>query len=239
MISIKKCFFRALFFACLATVATIQAQRFNQFDVNQKRTGVWKKFHPNKRVKYVGAFKDGKEIGTFKFYSISNSKHPEATKVFHKNSDSVTVNYFYNTGQLKGKGMLFGRDKVGKWQYFYKKGTLFYEEMYEGGKLSGKSIVYYKETGTIAEKSMYKNDLRHGYSKNFSDECVLLEAVLYENGKANGLAKYFELNGNLKEKGVYKDGVRVGKWEFYMDGEIADNRKKKEARKNKISQKNR
>ena len=238
MIPIKKCFFRALFFACLATAASIQAQHFNQFDANKKRTGVWKKFHPNNRVKYVGAFKDGKEIGTFKFYSISSSRHPEATKVFHKNSDSVTVKYFYNTGQLKGNGMLFGRDKVGKWQYFYKKGTLFYEEMYEGGKLSGTSIVYYKETGTVAEESTYKNDVLHGYSKKFSDEGVLLEEVLYENGKANGLAKYFELNGDLKEKGVYKDGVRVGKWEFYLDGEIADNRKKKEARKNKISQKN-
>ena len=26
---------------------------------------------------------------------------------------------------------------------------------------------------------------------------------------------------NLKEKGIYKDGKRVGKWEFYLDGEIA------------------
>ena len=43
------------------------------------------------------------------------------------------------------------------------------------------------------------------------------------NGKANGLAKYFELSGNLKEKGIYKNGKRVGKWEFYLDGEITEN----------------
>ena len=239
MIPVNKYFFFTFSITCLVAISSIQAQRYNQFDANKKRTGIWKKYHPNKRVKYVGTFKDGKEIGTFKFYSMSFSRHPEVTKVFHKNSDSVTVNYFYNTGKLKGKGMLLGRDKVGKWQYFYKKGTLFYEEMYLAGKLSGKSVVYYKDTGKIAEESIYKNGLLHGYSKNFSDEGVLLEEVLYENGKANGLAKYFELSGSLKEKGHYKDGIRVGKWAFYMDGELADDKKKKEARKNKIGSKNR
>ena len=78
----------------------------------------------------------------------------------------------------------------------------------------------------------------HGLSKKYSDKGVLIEEVLFENGKANGLAKYYELSGNLKERGIYKDGKRVGKWEFYLDGEIVDDKKKKEALKNKIPKKN-
>jgi hypothetical protein len=36
------------------------------------------------------------------------------------------------------------------------------------------------------------------------------------------------LNGTLKETGIYIDGKRVGKWEYYMDGEIlTDDEKKK------------
>lgn len=238
MIPIKKIFFVLLFFSCFLCVNTVEAQRYNQFDKNKKRTGVWKKYYPNKRVKYIGTFKDGKEVGTFKFYSMSFSRNPEATKVFHKDSDSVTVNYFYNNGKLKGKGMLFGRDKVGKWVYYYKKGPLFLEEFYASGKLSGKSIVYFKSTGKIAEETTYKNGLLHGHVKNYSDKGILIEDVLYENGKANGLAKYFELSGSLKERGVYKNGIRVGKWEFYLDGEVVDQKKKKDSRKNKIQQKN-
>ncbi len=216
----------------------MEAQRYNQFDKNKKRTGVWKKYYPNKRVKYIGTFKDGKEVGTFKFYSMSFSRSPEATKVFHKNSDSVTVKYFYNTGKLKGKGMLLGRKKVGNWVYYYKKGGLFSEEFYVSGKLSGKSTIYFKSNGKIAEETTYKNGLLHGHVKNYSDKGILIEDVLYENGKPNGLAKYFELSGSLKEKGVYKNGIRVGKWEFYLDGEVVDPKKKKESRKNKIQPKN-
>lgn len=214
----------------------MEAQRYNQFDKNKKRTGVWKKYYPNKRVKYIGSFKDGKEVGTFKFYSMSFSRNPEATKVFHKSSDSVTVKYFYNTGKLKGKGMLFGRAKVGNWVYYYKKGGVFSEEFYVNDKLSGKSTVYFKSNGKIAEETTYKNGLLHGHVKNYSDKGILIEDVLYENGKANGLAKYFELSGDLKEKGIYKNGIRVGKWEFYLDGEVVDQKKRKESRKNKIKQ---
>jgi antitoxin component YwqK of YwqJK toxin-antitoxin module len=42
----------------------------------------------------------------------------------------------------------------------------------------------------------------------------------------NGLAKYFELNGNLKETGFYKNGKRAGKWEYYLDGELAPEQNK-------------
>jgi antitoxin component YwqK of YwqJK toxin-antitoxin module len=238
MISIKRVFFVSLFFLCFLSVHTLEAQRNNQFDKNKKRTGVWKKYYPNKRIKYTGTFKAGKEVGTFKFYSISFSKTPVATKVFHKDSDSVTVKYFHNNGALKGKGMLFGRDKVGNWIYYYKKGTLFSKEFYEAGKLSGKVIIYYKSNGKIAKEAEYKNGLLNGNSKNFSDKGILIEEVFYKDGKTNGLAKYFELSGVLKEKGSYKNGIRVGKWEFYLDGEIVDQKKKKESQKNKIQQKN-
>jgi antitoxin component YwqK of YwqJK toxin-antitoxin module len=238
MINIKRLFFISLFFSCFLCVNSIEAQRYNQFDKNKKRTGVWKKYYPNKRIKYIGTFKNGKEVGTFKFYNMSFSRNPEAIKVFHKNSDSVTVTYFYDRGKLKGKGMLYGRKKVGKWIYYYKKGPVFSEESYVDGKLSGKSIVYFKSNGKIAEESTYKNGVLNGHSKNFSDKGVLIEDVLYKNGKANGLAKYFELSGSLKEKGIYKDGIRVGKWEFYLDGEVVDQKQKKESRKNKIQQKN-
>lgn len=238
MINIKRLFFISLFFSCFLCVSSIEAQRYNQFDKNKKRTGVWKKYYPNKRIKYTGTFKNGKEVGTFKFYNMSFFRNPEAIKVFHKNSDSVTVTYFYDRGKLKGKGMLYGRKKVGKWIYYYKKGPVFSEESYVDGKLSGKSIVYFKSNGKIAEESTYKNGVLNGHSKNFSDKGILIEDVLYKNGKANGLAKYFELSGNLKEKGIYKNGIRVGKWEFYLDGEVVDQKQKKESRKNKIQQKN-
>ena len=61
---------------------------------------------------------------------------------------------------------------------------------------------------------------------------------MFQNGKANGLASYYELSGSLKERGNYKDGKRIGKWEFYLDGEIVDDKQKKESLKNNVKNQN-
>jgi antitoxin component YwqK of YwqJK toxin-antitoxin module len=238
MINIKRLFFVSVFFMCFLSVNTLNAQRINQFDENKKRTGVWKKYYSNKRIRYIGQFKDGKEIGTFKFYSINYSRFPEAIKVFKPGTDSIAVKYFFDNGKLRTTGTFIGKKRVGKWKYFYKNGTVFSTEFYDDGKLEGNVIVYFKSNGKIAEYSEYKNGLMHGLSKKYSDKGVLIEEVLFENGKANGLAKYYELSGSLKERGIYKDGKRIGKWEFYLDGEIVDEKKRKETLKNKIQKKN-
>lgn len=234
MINIKRLFFISLFFSLFLTSKTVVAQKYNQFDDNKKRTGAWKKYHPNKRLRYVGQFKDGKEVGTFKFYSISNSRFPEAIKIYRADTDSISVKYFFDTGKIRVVGKFIGKSRAGKWIYYYKKGTVFSEEFYEDGKLKGLVTIYFKSNGKKAEESEYQNGILHGVSKKYSDKGILIEEVVFENGKLNGLAKYYELSGNLKEQGVYKDGKRIGKWEFYLDGEIVDDKKKKESRKTKI-----
>ncbi len=238
MINIKRLFFVCLLFLCFLSSGIVKGQSFNQFDENKKRTGTWRKYYPNKRLRYIGQFKDGKEIGTFKFYSIKTSRFPEAIKIFDKDSDTINIKYFYDNGKLRTVGKFVRKNRIGKWMYYYVTGKVFSEEFYVDGKLEGKVTIYFKSNGKKAEESIYKNGLLHGASKKYSDKEILIEDVLFEYGKANGLAKYFELSGSLKERGMYKDGKRVGKWEFYLDGEKVDDKKKRESRKNKIQHKN-
>lgn len=239
MINIKRLFFLSTIFAFFFCGNIVVAQKYNQFDENKKRTGPWKKYYKlNKRIKYTGQFENGKEVGTFKFYNINYSTYPEAIKVFTKDSDLVKVTYLYDNGKTRVTGTFKGKNRVGKWTYLYKKGTVFSEEFYVDGKLEGKVTIYFKKNGKKAEVSEYKNGVLHGVSRKYSDKEVLIEEVLYENGLANGIAKYFELSGSLKERGIYKNGKRFGKWEFYLDGEMIDEKKQKELRKNKRQQKN-
>ena len=237
MINIKRLFFVGVFFTLFFS-ENIVAQKINQFDQNKKRTGTWKKYYPNKRIKYIGQFENGKEVGTFKFYNKNYSTFPEAIKIFKKDSDSVVIKYLYSTGKTRVIGAFVDKKRAGKWTYFYPKGAVFSEELYENGKLNGKVVVYFKKTGKKAEESEYAKGILHGVSKKYADNGVLIEEVLFENGLENGLATYYELNGNLKEKGIYKDGKRIGKWEFYLNGEIVDDKKKKETLKNTTKQKN-
>ncbi|AQS93347.1 hypothetical protein BXQ17_04290 [Polaribacter sp. BM10] len=226
MINIKRLFLILCFVSCFLTTERINAQKINQFDANKKRTGVWKKYYPNKRVRYTGQFKNGKEVGVFKFYDIRTSEHPVIIKTFFEDSDSLFVQFYTLKGKIKTEGVLNDRKRVGNWQYFYPDGTLMSEENYKNGKLDGEQLVYYPN-GQVTEFATYKNGLLDGVTSKYSSKGVLIEEVTYKEGKPNGLAKYFELNGNLKETGTYKNGVRVGKWEYYLDGELATDLEKK------------
>lgn len=206
------------------------AQEHNQYDKNNKRTGVWRKYYSNKRIRYIGQFKDGKEIGTFKYYDILSSEHPTSIIEYKEDSDLAEVKFYTTKGELKSKGIMYKRNRVGDWIYYYPDGSLFSEEFYIDGKLDGEVKNYYKN-GNLFELSVYKNGIREGVLKRYSDKGILLEEVIYKNGKLNGEAKYYELNGDLKERGIYKDNLRIGKWDYYLKGELADIKMKKEANK--------
>ena len=240
MINIKRLIFVLAFFACFFMSENFNAQKINQFDSNKKRTGIWMKYYPNKRIRYKGQFLNGKEVGVFKFYDITDSRNPTAIKSFSVTSDSVAVSFYSLKGSLKSKGFFIGKKRVGLWKYFFANGKMMSKEFYVEGKLEGELINYYPN-GKPAEISLYQKGLKEGISQKYSSKGILIEEVMFENGKPNGLAKYFELTGLLKEKGVYKDGKRFGKWEFYLDGEIAsdeESKKKKTFFKKKTIQKN-
>lgn len=229
MLRRKNLFLGLLFLICFIFSNAINAQKINQFNANNERTGVWRKYHSNKKIRYEGKFKNGKEIGVFKFYHITTSKHPIVIKEYYKNSDSLHVKFFTTRGELQSEGMMVNRNRVGKWLYFFPDGVVLSEENYKDGKLEGESITYY-HSKKIAESTFFKNGLKSGVNKKFSDDGTLIEEVNFKNGKENGLAKNFDLKGDLLEKGTYKDGKRVGNWEFYINGEIATEKEKKALR---------
>mgnify|MGYP000285979984 CR=1 FL=1 len=220
MLNIKSLGFIFLFSICFFTSNNVKAQKINQFDANKKRTGVWKKYYPNKRIRYIGQFENGKEVGVFRFYDISDSRIPIIIKTFSRTSDSVSTAFYSLNGYLKSKGFFIGKKRVGSWKYYFPNQKLMSKEFYKDGKLDGELINYYPD-GKPAEVTSYMNGMKNGLSKKFTSDGVLIEEVYFKNGKADGLAKYFELNGNLKEKGMYTDGKRTGKWDFYFDGEVA------------------
>lgn len=223
----------------LLSSGIVSAQKINQFDKNKKRTGVWKKYYPNKRIRYIGQFKNGKEVGVFKYYSMIQSRYPSIIREFSTSSDSTFVKYFNNEGKLTTKGYMIGKNRVGKWVYYFTNGKLFSEEFYKNGKLEGTIINYYKN-GKVFEETEYTDGNKNSSSKKYSDDGVLIEHVHYKNGLLDGEGKYYELNGDLKEEGLYKNGKRYGKWEFYIGGKKATKKQIQETKKvnkNKIKNK--
>ncbi len=212
----------------------ISAQKINQFNKNKKRTGIWKKYYPNNRIRYVGRFVDGKEVGTFKYYDIRAFTYPTIVKKFSTTSDSAFVSYYTLKGKLRVKGYMIGKKRVGKWIYYFPNGKLLSEEYYKDGKLEGNVKDYYKDGKTVVEHTQYSNGKENGFSRKYSDSGVMIEEVHYVNGLLEGRGRYFELNGDLKEEGMYKNGKRYGRWEFYIGGKkVTEKERRKENKFNK------
>lgn len=211
-----------LLFILLGSFSVNAQEDINKVNSKGERIGVWKKYHPNHRIRYVGRFVNGKEVGTFKYYSIVSSDHPIAVKVFSKENSIAQVTFYTEKGVMESNGKMDGKNRIGKWYYYQEDGeALLAEENYKNGVLEGESKSFYRN-GNMAELMNYKNGVLDGVSKRFSDEEILLDEVNYVAGKLNGLAKYYNLKGELIYTGPYENDEKVGEWKFYMDGELAD-----------------
>lgn len=197
---------------------SLSQERINQLNTKGKRTGVWQKNYNNGKIRYVGQFKNGKEIGVFKFYSALSSEHPVAIKTFEDDSNLAKVSFYTVKGVLQSKGLMDGKKRIGLWKYFQEDGKkLLSEENYKNGVLEGKSVTYYK-SGKVAEMVFYKNDKLDGNAKRYAESGNLLDDLNYKKGKLNGLAKYYNIEGELIYTGDYENDVKVGKWQYFENG---------------------
>jgi len=219
MINIKRLFIVTVLFTVFF-VSNAISQEVNKVDENGNKTGVWTKKYPNGRLRYKGEFKNGKEVGTFRFYNNTTSSIPHIVKEYSDNGNYSYIKFFNRDGNVKTEGKMIERKREGKWVYYFTNGNVFSEEYYKNGKLDGVLKNYYANKN-VTEETAYKNGLKNGVSKIFTESGVLIEEVVYVDGKLNGPAKYFDLKGVIKESGNYKNNNRDGKWEYYIDGEIS------------------
>ena len=214
----KKSIFSFLMLVFLSISFLSAQEKINQLDNDGKRDGVWEKFHPNKLVRYTGQFKNGKEIGVFKFYKMTTNDFPEIVKTFSEKSDSAKVEYYNDKGIVESKGFMINKDRVGKWLYFNDDGkTIMTEENYENGVLHGLSKTFYPNK-KLTEVKNYTNGKLNGSLKRYADNGTLLDDLMYSNGKLDGLAKYYNLKGVLIFTGDYENDIKVGDWKYYENG---------------------
>jgi len=210
--------FIVTFILAITCQRLLSQNKINQFNTSGKRIGVWKKNYNNGKVRYIGQFKNGKEIGVFKFYSALSSEYPTAIKTFETNSNLAKVSFYTVKGVLVSEGVMDAKKRIGHWKYYQSDGkTLLSEENYKNGVLEGKSKTYYKN-GKITEILFYKNAKLHGNTKRFAKNGILLDELNYVDGKLDGLAKYYDIHGKLIYTGNYENDVKVGKWEYFENG---------------------
>lgn len=215
-----------LIFIFILTIASLNVSAqgtYNQFDADGKRHGNWRKFfHNTKELRYEGQFNHGKEIDTFKFYTLNKGKSVlSAIKVFTPDSDEATVTFLSSKGKIISQGQMFGKLYVGKWTYYHNKSdAIMSEENYNNnGQLDGEKLVYYPD-GTKAEKSNYTNGKLNGSSIWYAKTGKILKDFTYENDELHGLSKYYDAEGHLQAEGTYRKGLKHGIWNYYENGKF-------------------
>jgi antitoxin component YwqK of YwqJK toxin-antitoxin module len=196
-------------------------QNINLVDANGNRTGQWEKRYNNGKVRYRGQFINGKEVGHFFFYKEHSQSKPYLIKNFEATSNIADVQFFSNYGIVESEGKMIKKNRVGTWYYYASNGkTIILEETYKNGLLDGVVKIFYKD-GILTEESYYKSGKRHGSSKRYTSEGKMISNIPYFKGKVHGKVFYYDNHGVIRETGHYDMEKRVGRWEFYIDGELA------------------
>ena len=205
----------------LVFTGTLFAQDINQIDAQGNRQGVWKKFYKNtNQLRYEGQFKDGKEIGVFKFYCEECRNNPSVVKEFNDN-DGSKVSYYTIKGKLVTEGMIVGKERQGEWLTYHEKSNkVMMRENYLNNTLEGLVTVYYAND-VVTETTNYSKGLKQGVSKNYSVNGVLLNEMNYVDDKLQGRAVYYDSNGQMTIEGRYKEGRKDGLWKYYKNGKLA------------------
>ena len=186
-----------------------------------KRHGLWtKKFKGTDQVRYSGRFNHGKEIDTFKFYTLNEGKSVlSALRIFKNDSDIADVSFYTSQGGLISKGQMRGKVYVGQWTYFHKnsKAVMIIENFNENGVLEGPKTVYYKNRQK-AEESTYANGKLEGLVSWYGENGELFKSLTYKQDVLDGPGTYYEPDGSISSKGSYRGNKKWGTWIYYKNG---------------------
>ncbi|WP_299107542.1 toxin-antitoxin system YwqK family antitoxin [uncultured Winogradskyella sp.] len=205
-------------------LTTVYAQKsVNQFDKDGKRHGIWtKNYHKTDQKRYEGNFVHGKEVDSFKYYTLSSGKSVlSAVKVFNENDSIADVTFIASTKKVISKGRMNGKRFIGEWVFYHKNSSdvMIIEHYNDEGLLEGERFVYFKN-GKVAESANYKNGELHGESKWFSEQNVLLRHAQYKDGHLEGKTIHYGSDGKKVSEGDYIKSQKKGIWKYYKDGEL-------------------
>lgn len=198
---------------------TLMGKEFiNRYDVNNKKTGIWKKFYEDTgKIQQEATYKNGLLNGYLKEYDkkgmlINVTLYINGDpQLFAEELSTLDIKKeFYDDGTVKKEGTydVTGKEH-GKFKYYDENGNLELTERYEHGILLAKGLVD-------------KEDRRKGYWEEYYITGELKSKGHYKDGEKIEEWEYFFVDNQLQQKGNYMEGGKpIGKWLwYYPNGQI-------------------
>lgn len=192
-------------FLFLTTITATFAQDVNKTNAQGNKEGSWIGYYPNsKTVKYEGTFKNGKEVGTFKFYADEPNKKLIASKEFKADGSVYTI--YYNGKKKMSEGIYINKLKEGVWKTYHFDGVqVMADEPYKNDKLNGIKKVYYP-SGKLSEEIEYKNGIADGIAYQYAENGVKIKETQNKNGILDGKIIIRDDTGKITDEAKYVNG---------------------------------
>lgn len=185
---------------------------FNQTDVQGRKQGIWKKYHPNGKTRYRGEFKNNKPVGEFRYYHDNGKLR--IIMDHGLGEGKADVKYYYANGELAASGQYLGKQKEGSWKYYsYYSKKLSYVEKYMDGLKHGLASKYY-EDGKLSQELEWHKDVRNGKWKIWFPGGQLKLDTNFKGGKLHGSFTNYYPDGSVEITGNYVNDLRSGTWKY-------------------------
>lgn len=217
--------FSFLLILCSIFVSNGQ-EKVNQLDAKGKKDGLWRGvFEKSQRPRYVGTFRNGVEVDTFKYFDDTKAQSLLAIRVFSNKGKVAQTTFYDQKGFKVSEGKTVNRLNEGIWNYYHKGSTaLMKVENYKNGKLEGLQKTFFSD-GKIAEEIHYKNGKREGAYKVYLQNGTIVEEAFFKNNQYDGPAIFRDATGKIVSKGNFVQDIRKGIWEFYENGNLVKKEK--------------
>lgn len=123
---------------------------------------------------------------------------------------------FYQTGEVKGIGLLEGEKRHGRWEFYFPDGTLNSIFYYQNGVLDGEQLNF-DEFGRLAVKEKWVKGLREDTAFSYHPSGQIRSIGFYEDGVYAKSWTYYYESGLPERIGYYKDGLPDSVWTFYHE----------------------
>ncbi len=190
-------------------------KEFNRYNAAGEKTGVWRDYYANGKLKSETGYKKGRKDGLAKTYNekgklVDLQRMEGDTVAGH--SDELVIIELYKEFHQNGKPKLVGGIDNG-----LKMGT-FREYNEEGNIING--YIYEKDTmmsqGMITGDGVYQGDWTHFYKSG-----KIKSKGAYLDSKKEGKWIYYYANGKKEQEGQLKENKLKGEWTwYYQNGQV-------------------
>ena len=207
--------------------------RFNRFDKNGEKDGVWKEFYESLIVKEEGPWVGGKKHGVFRSYDkrgnlleIKRYEYGELVVDEEMLDPTEVIKTHFPNGIIRTETVYKNGVKNGIFREYNSKGEIIDGGVFYNGFLNKKGIldkegrkqgewIIYYESLEIKARGFYKDDLREGAWVFYYETGEVEQKGYYKAGEYDDTWVWTFKNGDKKRFEQYKNGVEHGEFIEY------------------------